>query len=53
MLQYWKQKEILNYPNAKGMVQYWEQLTENIMQQEQAMQVEQMQQTTALDEVQL
>lgn len=46
LLLYWKEKEVLNYPNAKRMVSYWEQKVEEMKQmqiQQQAMQMAQQQ----------
>lgn len=38
MLMYWKEKEVLSYPNAKRMVKYWQEKVIQIEQQLQAQQ---------------
>lgn len=46
MLMYWKEKEVLGYPNAKRMVKHWQEKTEEMQQmqqQQQAMQQQMMQ----------
>jgi hypothetical protein len=44
LLLYWKEKEVLNYPNAKRMVQYFENKVNEAQQQAQQMQQQQTQQ---------